>query len=177
MSIEFENKPLEWGVEGVEPSEEKKAQGFANSEAPAAGHWDYKFRSDFLVQKELQEKVSELSEQGIDTSKLVTEEEFMSHKADEVKHITSAEREKWNDIFSTYKTGKDNTKTFQMVEKKRSDGTLFAKSVFSNPNADGNYLVRTYTEYASDGTTVVKTVVFDLIYDIDGDWINEVKRA
>lgn len=86
MPIEFQNNPLDWGVEGVEPSTEKKAQGFANGEAPAAGHWDHKFRRDFLVQKELQEKVSQLSDQGIDTSTLVTEEEFTSHKTDYVKH-------------------------------------------------------------------------------------------
>lgn len=87
MTIEFENKPLEWGVEGVEPSDEKKALGFADGEAPAAGHWDHKFRRDFLVQKELQEKVSELSEKGIDTSTLVTKEEFTSHKTDYIQHI------------------------------------------------------------------------------------------
>lgn len=84
MPIEFQNNPLDWGVEGVEPSTEKKAQGFANGEAPAAGHWDYKFHHDFLVQKELQEKVSQLSDQGIDTSTLVTEEEFTAHQTEKV---------------------------------------------------------------------------------------------
>jgi len=98
------------------------------------------------------------------------------HVADDKRHLNDGEREKWNNEFSTFKSEKDDNSTFKKVEKKRNDGSLFATSVFSNPNADGNYLIRTYTEYANDGTTAIKTIVYDLLYDVDGDWVSEVKR-
>lgn len=171
MTIEFENKPLEWGVEGVEPSEEKKAQGFANSEAPAAGHWDYKFRSDFLVQKELQEKVSELSEQGIDTSKLVTEEEFMSHKTEYAKLLTDVDTLK---KLRKERSNKDSNGIFTTVTyKRKSDGTIYAKSVLSGGTSP-NYTTKTETFYGADGATVIETNVYTVSYDSDGDWIGEV---
>ncbi|GEM_PF-2552792 len=56
----FTKKPLKWSAVGIEPSEEKKEQGFGNGEYPAAGHFDYKFHSDYEVIQELQEKAGEV---------------------------------------------------------------------------------------------------------------------
>ncbi|WP_150284364.1 tail fiber protein [Rummeliibacillus sp. TYF-LIM-RU47] len=85
----FTKKPLKWNAVGVEPSEEKKIQGFGNGEYPAAGHFDFKFNSDYEAIKELQEKAGEVKtingqlpdEKGnikvnVDTSNLATKEEL-----------------------------------------------------------------------------------------------------
>ncbi|MGE8080520.1 hypothetical protein [Peribacillus loiseleuriae] len=106
-----------------------------------------------------------------------TNQALSGHQTNEVSHIKAAEREKWNNQFNTYKSSKDENSTFQVVEKKNGAGVLISKSIFSNPNADGKYLVRTYTEYDVDGVTVTKTLVFDVVYDSDGDWISEVRRV
>lgn len=79
--------------------------------------------------------------------------------------------------FSTKRSSKNANGTFLKVERKRKDGTLFMKAEFSNPNADGNPTVRTVTTYAADGTTVVGTpVIYDILYDADGDYVEEVPR-
>ena len=99
------------------------------------------------------------------------------HLGDDERHINAGERGKWNNEFSTFKSEKDDNATFKSVEKRRTDGTLFAKSTFSEPNSDGNYLVRTYTEYAADGASEVNIIVYNLVYDDDGDWVDEVIRS
>lgn len=105
----FTKKPLKWNAVGVEPSEEKKIQGFGNGEYPAAGHFDFKFNSDYEAIKELQEKVGEVKtingqspdEKGniqvdVDTNKLATKQSvtevsnaLTTHQADEMKHLTN----------------------------------------------------------------------------------------
>jgi hypothetical protein len=122
--------------------------------------------------------------------------EFDAHLADTVKHITAAERAAWNSaesnakaytdsapeamqrnlgIFNVYKSGKDSNGIFTIVEYKRADGKLFARSVLSGGTSP-QYTTRTITYYGSDGTTVLKTDVYNLIYDTDGDLISEVKQ-
>lgn len=64
---------------------------------------------------------------------------------------------------------------FRVVEWKRSSGTLFKKAVLSNI-VNTNYTVQTITYYAVDGVTILKTEVFDLYYDANGNLQNEVKR-
>jgi len=76
-----------------------------------------------------------------------------------------------------YRSSKDATiGIYTVVEYKRKDGTLFMKSVLSNKVGD-NYLVDTRTFYATNGTTIRKTEVWDLTYDSDGDIVNEVLRS
>lgn len=57
---------------------------------------------------------------------------------------------------------------YTVVDYKRTDGKLYLKSTLSNPDANGNYQTDTWKLYASDGTTIVKTVIFTLAYDADG---------
>lgn len=120
---------------------------------------------------------------SIDLSPLATKQELatesqarVTHQEDETKHTTLAEKEKIADIFGRYRSSKDTNGIYTVVEKKRVDGTLFAKSVFSNPDAEGRPLVRTYTEYGADGITAVNILIFDLVYDNEGDWVSEVPR-
>lgn len=103
-------------------------------------------------------------------------DDFTSHLADTALHVSNDDRVKWNNKVSTYKSSKDTDGNYVVVEKRRPDGTLLEKSVLSNPNANGQYTVRTVTEYEEDGSTVKNTLVYDLIYDEDGDLINEVLR-
>lgn len=77
-------------------------------------------------------------------------------------------------IFNVYKSGKDSNGIFTIVEYKRADGTLFAKSVLSGGTSP-QYTTRTITYYGTDGTTVLKTNTYAITYDIDGDVISEVK--
>lgn len=120
----------------------------------------------------------------------------VAHSADNVKHVTTAERTAWNSaeanakaytdtapeamqrnlgIFNMYKSGKDANGIFTIVEYKRSDGTLYARSVLSGGTSP-QYTTRTITYYAADGTTVIRTDPYTLVYDADGDLISEVKQ-
>jgi hypothetical protein len=124
----------------------------------------------------------------------VTQEEFNAHWADNVKHITAAERTAWNSAeanakaytdtapeamqrnlgrFNKYKSGKDSNGIYTVVEYKRTNGTLYARSVLSGGTSP-QYTTRTITYYGTDGTTVIDTVTKNLIYDSDGELINEV---
>ena len=133
---------------------------------------------------------------GIQDEGFASAEEFNAHLADNVKHITAAERSAWNSaeanakaytdtapeamqrnlgIFNVYKSGKDANGIFTVVEYKRPNGTLYARSVLSGGTSP-QYTTRTITYYAADGTIVIKTDPYTLIYDADGDLISEVKQ-
>jgi hypothetical protein len=126
----------------------------------------------------------------------VSQEDFAAHTADNVKHITAAERAAWNSaeanakaytdsapeamqrnlgVFNVYKSGKDENGIFTIVEYERADGTLYARSVLSGGTSP-QYTTRTITYYDNDGTTVLRTDPYTLIYDADGDLIGEVKQ-
>ncbi|MCL9971093.1 phage tail protein [Anoxybacillus kestanbolensis] len=119
----------------------------------------------------------------------------VAHSADTTKHVTQAEKDAWNSaeanakaytdtapeamqrnlgIFNVYKSGKDANGIFTTVEYKRTNGTLYARSVLSGGTSP-QYTTRTITYYAPDGTTVLRTDAFTLTYDANGDLISEVK--
>lgn len=79
--------------------------------------------------------------------------------------------------YRKYRSGKDAKGIFTVVEYKRTtDGSLYKRSTLSNLDAAGNYLVRTEQYYKADGVTLEKTIIFDVVYDADGDWKDEVPR-
>ncbi|MDO0876766.1 tail fiber protein [Anoxybacillus gonensis] len=127
-------------------------------------------------------------------AKSYTDQQLAAHLADNVKHITAEERAVWNSAeanakaytdsapeamqrnlerFSKYKSGKDSNGIYTTVEYKRADGTLFARSVLSGGTSP-QYTTRTITYYDTDGTTVIDTVTYNLIYDTDGNLKDEV---
>jgi hypothetical protein len=78
-------------------------------------------------------------------------------------------------IFNVYKSGKDANGIYTIVEYKRADGTLYARSVLSG-GVSPQYTTRTITYYAADGTTVLRTDTYTFTFDADGDLISEVKQ-
>lgn len=78
-----------------------------------------------------------------------------------------------NMTYSTYKLNADSNGIFTEVDYKRKDGTLILKSVLSG-GISPNYVTRTETCYATDGTTVTATKVYTLSYNASGDAISEV---
>lgn len=54
------------------------------------------------------------------------------------------------------------------IHYNRQDGTLYMKVVQSNPDAMLDYRTVVETEYATDGTTVVKTTTWSLTFTDDG---------
>jgi Phage tail-collar fibre protein len=125
-----------------------------------------------------------------------TDQKVSEHSADTTKHVTPAEKAAWNSaeanakaytdsapeamqrnlgVFNVYKSGKDENGIFTIVEYKRADGTLYARSVLSGGTSP-QYTTRTITYYDNDGTTVLRTDPYTLIYDADGDLIGEVKQ-
>lgn len=74
------------------------------------------------------------------------------------------------------RSGKDENDIFTVTEYKMANGTVRKRSVLSNPNAYGSYLTRTETEYLENGA-VQKVTLLDLIYDADGNFIDEVERT
>ncbi|HFK1428034.1 MULTISPECIES: hypothetical protein [Bacillus cereus group] len=74
------------------------------------------------------------------------------------------------------RSNKDENDIFTVTEYKMANGTVRKRSVLSNPNAYGSYLTRTETEYLENGA-VQKVTLLDLIYDADGNFIDEVERT
>lgn len=73
---------------------------------------------------------------------------------------------------STYRLNLDSMGLYTTIEYKRANGTLAKRSVLSGGTTP-EYTTRTETTYKSDGTTVLKTVVFALTY-YNGKLLNEV---
>jgi hypothetical protein len=77
---------------------------------------------------------------------------------------------------SKYRSGYDpELQLYTIVEYKRKDGTRYMRSVLSN-KVNGRYTVRTETYYATNGTSIRKTEVYDITYDTEGNPVNEVLR-
>lgn len=72
------------------------------------------------------------------------------------------------------RSGKDDNGIYTIYEETEKDGKLSKRSVLSNPDTDGNYLVRTVTYYL--GGVANETEIFDLKYDEDGDFVKAVPR-
>lgn len=56
---------------------------------------------------------------------------------------------------------------YRTVRYRREDGTLYLQATLSN-KVNGYYTTDTWTFYAADGQTVVKTRTWTLAYDEDG---------
>lgn len=73
------------------------------------------------------------------------------------------------------KSNKDANGQYTSIEYRRdTDGSLFLKSVLSNPDANGNYQTDTWTIYELDGVTVAETKVWTITYDADGSIVSVV---
>lgn len=58
--MDFDYKPLAWTVEGVEPPDSVKNEGWLAGHRPPSAYFNYKWRADYLTQTELQQKLSNL---------------------------------------------------------------------------------------------------------------------
>lgn len=113
--------------------------------------------------------------EGVKDLGFTTRVDFNQHVEDDERHATQQDRNRWDSQLNTKRKSKQN-QTFEKVEKHRDDGTLFSTSVLSDINDNNDYLTRTYTEYEEDGETILYQVIYDLKYDNQGDWLEEVKR-
>ncbi|MBY6269773.1 hypothetical protein [Parageobacillus thermoglucosidasius] len=100
--------------------------------------------------------------------------ELQTDVADHETRITINEKKLAD--YNVFSSGYDDNDIATVVELKRPDGTLYIKSVLSNPDSNGNYLSRTETEYAEDGSTVVRTTVYTRTYDTFGRFVSEVEQ-
>jgi len=77
--------------------------------------------------------------------------------------------------YRAYRTLPDANGLYKTVEYKRQDGTLFKKSVLTNPDANLNYGTQTIQYFAANGTSVTSTEVWTITYDANGFVLSEVK--
>lgn len=133
--------------------------------------WDEFFAE---VQVDVLDEWNEFLE-GVKDLGFTTRVDFNQHVEDDERHTTQQDRNRWDSQLNTKRKSKQN-QTFEKVEKHRDDGTLFSTSVLSDINDNNDYLTRTYTEYEEDGETILYQVIYDLKYDNQGDWLEEVKR-
>lgn len=70
------------------------------------------------------------------------------------------------------RSGKDSNGVFTTITYTRPDATVYQTSILSGGTSP-QYTTRTVTWYAADGTTVVRTDVYTLAYDSDGDITSE----
>ncbi|MEH7081035.1 hypothetical protein V7101_20935, partial [Bacillus velezensis] len=77
--------------------------------------------------------------------------------------------------YSIIKSNKYALGKFQKIEKKRTfDNSLAIREELSGPGP--NYPVKTITYFRSDGTSIKKIEVYDLVYDIDNDLVSNMIR-
>ena len=57
MAIRFDNEPLRWDKEDIQPSESLKKNGWKSGDKPPAQYFNAKWNTDYKVQKELQTKL------------------------------------------------------------------------------------------------------------------------
>lgn len=74
------------------------------------------------------------------------------------------------------KSGYDVNAIFTNIVFTNPAGVNVKQSLLSNPDSEGNYLVRTVSYFGIDGVTVVRKEVYDLIYNADGNIVSEVLR-
>lgn len=104
--------------------------------------------------------------------------DLTTHKAEYAQFKIAIEKEvaelqNANEL-SVVKSTKDSEGIFKTVTyKRKSDNTIFAKSVLSGGTSP-QYATRTLTFYNADGITVKATRIFSLSYDSDGDLVSEV---
>lgn len=97
-----------------------------------------------------------------------------THKADNVAHITSAERNNWNGIgLNSYASVVDANGIYTVVEYKRSDGTLYMKSTLSGGTSP-SYTTDIWQFYDALGTTVIVTKTWTISYDANGKITSKV---
>lgn len=106
------------------------------------------------------------------------EQQLATHQAEYTQFKTAIEKEVAElqnaNALSIVKSGKDNEGIFTTVTyKRKSDNTIFAKSVLSGGTSP-QYTTRTLTFYNADGITVKATKIYALSYDTDGDLVSEV---
>ena len=66
---------------------------------------------------------------------------------------------------------------YKTNEYKRKDGTLYAKSVLSEPTVQNRFSRATMSYYNSGGTQVIRTEVWALTYDADGRTTSKVLQS
>lgn len=76
---------------------------------------------------------------------------------------------------NVYRSGIDSNDKYTIVEWKRSNGTLYRKSVLSDL-VNSVYTKQTLTYYGVNGITVTKTEIYNLEWNSNGDIQNEVKQ-
>lgn len=76
--------------------------------------------------------------------------------------------------YNSYANNKDSNGVYRIIEYKRENETLYMKSTLSNPDANGNYMKDTWQFYDDVGTTIIKTINWNLTYDVDGDLMSKV---
>ena len=106
------------------------------------------------------------------------------HIADNVRHVTAAERTAWNakettdgarkkteqTVFRVYKSNKDANGLYTTIDyRRKTDDTLAIRSVLSGGSSP-NYTTATVTYYGTNGTSVEKTDTFSLQYDTNGNF-------
>lgn len=106
------------------------------------------------------------------------EQNLAMHQAEYEQFKSAIEKEvaelQNTNALSIVKSVKDSEGIFTTVTyKRKSDNTIFAKSVLSGGTSP-QYATRTLTFYNADGITVKATKIFTLSYDIDGDLVSEV---
>lgn len=115
---------------------------------------------------------------AVDNSATTINDSIATHQAEYAQFKTSIEKEvaelqNANEL-SIVKSAKDSEGIFTTVTyKRKSDNTIFAKSVLSGGTSP-QYTTRTLTFYNADGITVKATKIYTLSYDVDGDLVSEV---
>ncbi len=105
-----------------------------------------------------------------DDTNLVTKTTFDIHEDDYInfKNTTNIELDKISkklDNYSSHMSDEDINGVFKVVEYKRLDGTLYMKSILSNPDSKGNYRNNTWEFYDETGLNRTRTINWMLTFD------------
>lgn len=129
--------------------------------------------TNIIVKQDMVYATKEYVDNAVKSSTAIDDlkKDFTAHKTEYAKLLTDVDTLK---KLIKERSNKDSNGIFTTVTyKRKSDGTIYAKSVLSG-GASPNYTTKTETFYGADGATVIETNVYTVSYDSDGDWIGEV---
>ncbi|MCT4597451.1 MAG: hypothetical protein N4A50_06185 [Vallitalea sp.] len=75
--------------------------------------------------------------------------------------------------YSSYASSKDSNGIYKTVEYKRSNNTLYMKSILSGGTSP-NYTTDTWYFYDTNSVILLKTITWTIAYDSDGNIVSKV---
>ncbi|HGH7177533.1 TPA: hypothetical protein ACJMKJ_005177 [Bacillus wiedmannii] len=111
---------------------------------------------------------------GTDASEVAVEDAFNIFSGENAESVLAELLFMMEGEFEEIPSNFDENDIATIVEWKRSNGTLYRKSILSEPDSKGNYRKQVVTWYAANGTSVIRTRTWTYTFDSRGNRVRTV---